>query len=87
MTMRVDVQTHAEIQRATRRVGLRSANAFTAAAVRVVIGMLDRPSTLPGDTIEAEIARSFAAYANAEPTPDNTLPTKQRRRKKDGIED
>lgn len=81
MTMRVDVQTHTEIQRATRRVGLRSANAFTAAAVRVVIGMLDRPSALPGDTIEAEIARSFAAYADAEPTPNNTLPNRQRRRR------
>lgn len=81
MTMRIDAETHAQIRVATRRVGMRSANAFTAAAVRVVLGMLDRPSALPGDTIEAEIARSFAAYADAEPSPNNTLPNRQRRRR------
>lgn len=87
MTMRVDAETHAQIRVATRRVGMRSANAFTAAAVRVVLGMLDRPRALPGDTIEAEIARSFAAYGDAEPTPNNTLPNRQRRRRKNENED
>lgn len=87
MTMRVDAETHAQIRAATRRVGMRSANAFTAAAVRAVLGMLNRPRALPGDTIEAEIARSFAAYGDAEPTPNNTLPNRQRRRRRNENED